>query len=93
MSVFKKQNLLRIELQTYDEDLASASVKRILYKKPDGTKGYWEASIDGTKLYYDLTINYEVDQIDTWEFQAYVVKGGLEGYGNIATQIFEKHIK
>lgn len=94
MDVFKKQTLLTIKLDTNDSDLASATVKKILYKKPDGkTKGEWDAYIDGTNLCYDLTSAGEIDQVGTWEFQAYVVKGGLEGFGDVATRVFNKHLK
>lgn len=92
MHVFKKQSLLTIKLETNYSDLAAASTTKILYKKPDETKGEWSASVAGTKLVYNLT-NGEIDQIGTWEFQAYIVVGGLEGFGNIATHLFSKSLK
>jgi hypothetical protein len=57
--------------------LAGATVIQIKYLKPDGTTGYWSASIvDSTKVSYTLAAN-NIDQAGTWAFQSYVeVSGG-----------------
>lgn len=82
MSIFKTQSLLRISAETNYDDLASASITRILFIKPDGTRGHYEATVDGTKLYYDVAAG-DIDQIGIWQFQAYIEIGGLKAFGEI----------
>lgn len=88
MSIFKLQSLITISLETSYTLLGSASVKRILYAKPDGTDGFWTASVSGTKLTYGLA-NGDIDQAGVWKFQAYIEAGGLKGYGEIVEQEIE----
>ncbi len=88
MSVFKIQSLLSITLETNYNALASASVTRILYKKPNGTTGYWTATVSGTKLIYNVQ-NGDIDINGTWKFQSYIEAGGLKGFGSVATQNFD----
>ena len=53
-------------------DISTASVSRIYYKKPDGTTGYWAATISGTTdLVYDIP-DTDLDTEGTWTFYAYV---------------------
>ena len=88
MSVFKLQSLLSIVLDTKYSSLASAEVKQILYQKPDGTKGAWEATNSGTTLIYNLQ-NGDIDQSGMWKLQTYIEVGGLKGPGNIIEKHFE----
>ena len=85
--VFKNQSLLRITAETGYNDLASTDVHRILYTKPDGSSGFFEGTISGTKLIYNLVAG-DIDQEGYWNFQAYVEIGGLKGYGEIAKHYF-----
>ena len=70
-----------IRLDT-DLDLSSATVKRILYEKPDGTTGYWTATADDTYLTYNLA-NGDIDQRGQWKFQTYIEVSGEKAYGRI----------
>lgn len=91
MSKFKTQSLITIIAETGYAGLASATVKRILYKKPNGDTGYWIATNSGTTLVYSVQ-NGDIDQVGEWQFQAYIEVTSLKGYGSIAKQTFEKPI-
>jgi hypothetical protein len=84
MSIFKNQSLLTLNARTSYTNLASAEVKRILYKKPGGTAGYWEATASGTDLVYNFA-NGDLDIAGQWTFAAYIELGGLKGYGDEVT--------
>jgi len=81
MNIFVGQGLLTLKLNM-GSDISTASTKRILYKKPSGTTGYWAATLDGiTTLSYDLS-NSDLNEAGIWTFQGYIVIGGRAGYGN-----------
>jgi hypothetical protein len=81
MSIYKNQSLLTLSLDT-SADLTNTSDHRILYKKPDGTKGHFTASTSTTKIEYQ-TANGDLDQSGEWELQAYYVLSGKKAYGKI----------
>lgn len=84
-SIFKNQTLLTLKLET-NLDISTASELKILYRKPDGTRGSWPGTLDGTtKISYDVSAN-DIDQAGNWQFQAYAKIGTLEGYGVIVHQ-------
>lgn len=56
-------------------DLLAATVKRILYKKPNGAKGHFDASVSGITLEYDFQTTSSTPTGD-WCFEAYVETGG-----------------
>lgn len=85
---FKTQSLLVITVETGYSGLGSATVKRILFTKPNGSKGYWNGTVSGTSLTYQTTEG-DIDQAGLWKFQAYIEVGGLKGFGDITTQYFE----
>jgi len=89
MSVFKNQSLLTITAKTNYPDLASAEVKRILYTKPGGAKGYWEAEASGTNLVYHVQSG-DINIAGWWELEAYIEVGGLKGPGDVAKVEFKK---
>jgi hypothetical protein len=91
MSVYKTQSLLTINLAT-GMDLSGASVTRILYKKPNGTKGYWTATVSSQNLQYVVS-NGDIDQEGTWQFQSYIEVGGKKGFGLVAKQVFEPNLQ
>lgn len=91
MSIFRTQSLFSVVAKTYYDDLASAEVTRILYKKPGGTEGYWEATVSGTDLVYNVQ-NGDIDVVGQWTFQAYIEVGGLKGFGSEFTQQIKKPI-
>jgi hypothetical protein len=82
--VFKNQGYYTITLDT-GLDLTSATVTRILYKKPNGVKGYFTATKSGTSLTYQCS-NADLDVSGNWQFQAYVEIGGLKGFGDFIWQ-------
>jgi len=60
--------------------LTGALTKRIYYKKPDDSTGYWNATLSGTKdLVYDVT-NVENDQSGVWWIYGYVVSSAGKIY-------------
>jgi len=72
--VYKYQSALRIELTT-GVDITGATVKRIKYKKPGGTEGYWDASVSDAitgVIYYDIQLDTEIDEAGEWTFWAYI---------------------
>lgn len=89
MSVFKKQSFLTIRLETNYSDLGAATVKRILFKRPDGTSGYWNATADGTELVYNLQ-NGDINKEGNWQFQSYIEVAGLNAPGDIVNHFFER---
>lgn len=91
MSLFKTQSLFTIVAKTGYADLASAEVTRILYKKPGGTTGYWQASVSGESLIYQVQ-NGDIDVKGRWSFQAYIELGGLKGYGSMFTKEIDQPI-
>jgi hypothetical protein len=89
--VFKGQSLLTIQLDTGDTDLASAGTYRIYYIKPSKTKGFWPATISGTKLVRQVA-NGDINESGMWKFQAYYIKGSRVALGQVAEQVFEPSI-
>ena len=89
MSVFVGQTLLEIEADTSYAQLNSATTKQILYWKPDGTSGEFDASVSGTKLTYQIQ-DGDIDQKGVWRFQAFwIMSNGLKGYGSIKSKYFQ----
>lgn len=72
-TLFKYQGDVRIVLETGVVIASPSSVynTRIIYRKGDGTTGYWDATIiNATQLYYDLTA-LDLDTVGEWALQAY----------------------
>jgi hypothetical protein len=90
MNVFKDQSYLTI-IATTHQDLSAATVKKILYKKPDGTSGSWTATAVGTNLTYDVQAS-DIDQYGKWYFQSYIEVGGKKGFGDIECKEFLNHL-
>lgn len=91
MSVFVNQTLLQITANTGYDDLVSASVTQILYEKPNGDTGAFNATVSGTSLIYQIE-DGDIDQKGRWTFQAFWTVGGLDGYGKKKRIYFEKPI-
>jgi hypothetical protein len=91
-NVYKGQSLLTIKLET-GLDISSASVKKINYKKPNGTIGSWVATVDGTtKLSYNVNQG-DINQSGKWKMQAFVTIGGKDGYGDSVEVDFKKQFQ
>jgi hypothetical protein len=88
MSVFVNQGYLNITLDT-GIDITSATATLILYKKPDGITGYFEADVvDTTKLFYEFK-NEDLDLKGMWKFQAFARIDGRNTWGSVVQkQVF-----
>jgi hypothetical protein len=91
MSIFTDQGYSTITLET-GVDCTSATVKRILWKNPNGTTGYFTATVTNT-----TALTYQATDTDwtvsgEWQFQAYVEIGGLNAYGDIVYQTIKAHL-
>lgn len=90
MSYYVGDSYTQISLDT-GISLTGATVTRILYKKPNGIKGYWNATVSGTALQYQLLAG-DIDQDGIWEIQAYVVIAGKTAYGDKSEIHFQKSL-
>jgi len=53
------------------EDLSTATVHQLFYRKPNGTVGEWVNTIDGTRLKSTTTLATDLDVGGVWAVQAY----------------------
>lgn len=83
-TVIKEQNL-KVILET-NTSLTTGTSPKIVYKKPDGTTGSWDAHILGTTIWVDLE-DKQIDQVDWWYVHAQVNLAGDANphYGKRAT--------
>jgi hypothetical protein len=91
-TVFAGQKI-RIKLET-DVTLTGMTC-RIKYKKPDGTTGYFSATIDpsdASKMYYDAPAT-DTNYIGWWIFWAYYYNSTVVGIGEIVRQYFTEESK
>jgi len=81
--------LIRLNCGT---DVSSALTKRILYWKPNGASGYWDASLFGTDyLEYQIPSVTVLDVIGTWKFSTFIIlSGGAQYTGETASQMIFK---
>jgi hypothetical protein len=81
--VYKKQGLLTLTCEC-GITITEATEMKILFKKPDGTKGSWTAEQNtATSIRYDAS-NADLDQEGFWEIQAFVTIADKDGYGEIS---------
>lgn len=66
------------------EDITTATVFRLMYKKSDGTKGHWDATQEGTTTLVYITKADDLDCPGEWEFQAYISMPAWSGRGETA---------
>ena len=89
--LFKNQGYVTLSFDT-GLDLTNATGQKILFKRPDGTKGSFVAVISGTKLTYDMA-NADLNQAPgMWQFQAYFQVNGRDGYGDIVNISVEENL-
>lgn len=86
MSLFKNQTVDPISLDC-GRDATVASVKQILYEKPDGTRGAWTATAAGNFITYTAS-NTETDQSGNWKVQSHLVIAGKVFLGKVVTITF-----
>ena len=80
--IFKGDIGTKIILNT-NTDLATGSVFKIYYRKPDGTTGSWTAQkeSDNTSISYTTLSANDLDVVGTWQLQSYVEISGWKGFG------------
>ena len=88
MSIFNTQSLLTITLDC-GTSVVGATTARVLYQKPDGTTGYWNATPSTNYLIYSI-LDGDIDQSGVWRFQAYAVLTGKIAYGEIVYKDIQK---
>ena len=91
MSQFETDTLLTITAQTNYAGLGSATVKKIMFEKPSGSKGFWLGTLAGTALTYNVQAG-DIDQPGLWFFQTYIEVAGQGIHGDKATIYFEEPI-
>ena len=80
---------IRIDLK---QSLTGATDPKILYKKPGGTVGEWEATISGTTLFFKAVAG-ELDEPGLWQFEGKILLDGtpkLSRSFGISTQLVDK---
>ena len=90
-SIFKNQDYLTIRLDT-NVDISSATSREILYQKPDGSTGEWDAVLYGTTQMEYLVEPGDLDQAGEWQFQSKFVLNGETGYGEKAYKKIDKNL-
>ena len=83
-----KNIILRVHL-----DLTDASVMKIKYQKPSGAAGEWNAQKYSAKSIYYVTQTGDIDEVGTWQLQAYVETPTLKEHGEKATLIIGEIIE
>lgn len=93
--IFKNQGYLILKLDTGIETsiLAAAASKKILFKRPDGSKGSYDATVEGTKLIYQM-LNSDLNLAPgLWEFQAYCEIDTKKAFGSIFKKIVDSNLE
>lgn len=76
-------DILRITLET-DIDLTGLTIG-IKFVRPDGSVGYWPATIyplDLSKMYYDTDTN-DLNVPGYWRLQAFTESAGVRSHGKV----------
>ena len=77
--IYVGQEDLTIKLST-GKDCSGASTLRIYYKKPSGSTGYWDATLNGEDNTYIEKVGFastDIDEYGPWTFQSYKEEAGL----------------
>jgi hypothetical protein len=85
---YNNASLLSIELDT-GYNLVGATNTKILFQRPDMTKGDWPATIMGTVLKHDFN-DGDLNMPGVWSMQSYFEVGGKKAIGNKVTFIFKQ---
>lgn len=86
--IFKGDIGVKITVDTVI-DVSSATVKKIFYRKPDGTSGYWTGTLeaDNTHLSFTTTVLTDLDVVGMWTCQSYVEMPGFSGFGEVTLEV------
>jgi len=77
-----------IRITNSSVDLSLATETKILYVKPNGEEGEWEATKSGNDFIFNANEG-EIDIAGVWKFQAYGKVNDLSFYSDIVEQMFE----
>ena len=91
MSIYKGQSLLQIVLDV-GLDLSTATNQKVLYRKPSGVKGEWNAVKSGTTLTYDIA-DGDLNESGEWMIQAYFEQSGKKAFGELTKLKVDENIK
>jgi hypothetical protein len=90
MAVYVNQSYLTITIDT-GISLGGASAPKINFRRPDGTRGSWTATIIGNILTYDLQPG-DLNKSGIWKLQGEFTIAGRTGYTLIVDLDVEKGI-
>lgn len=69
------------------ENIVTATIRKIKYKKPSGITGEWNALLEGTNYMYYITIANDINEKGIWLVQAYIELPDWKGHGETANFI------
>lgn len=72
-------------------DISTASVVKILYQKPDGSKGEFTATASGENAVYVFS-SAELDMVGSWLFQVQYTIGAKIGYSRIYYEVVKPNL-
>lgn len=79
----------KIKLYT-GQDISSATIVKISYKKPNGDTGEWDGSIEEDEYVVYIVQAGDLDQVGIWKLQAYVVLPDWTGRGEtVDMEVFD----
>lgn len=90
MSLFVGQSFV-IKMNT-GYIIQSPDESKILFTRPDNTKGSWDAVYSSGLIIYNVK-STDINMSGTWIFQAYIKKGEDVKFGELDRQPFLKNIK
>jgi len=74
-------------------NIDASTTRRIKYRKPDGTSGYWSAAIESsTSISYTTTSIYDLDLKGNWKLQAYIITPTWTNHGDIRRLNVKEHL-
>lgn len=73
-----------------DANVSLSSVRKIMGRKPSGTKVEWSAALEGTDSIQYTTQAGDLDEVGRWRLQAYVEMPAWKGSGEVATLVINR---
>jgi len=75
-----------VELQLYTTiDLSAYTTLLIIFRRPDGTTGFWIAAPDGVDptIAVYTTVEADLNMVGKWKLHVYAEDGTFRGHGRI----------
>jgi hypothetical protein len=91
MTIRVDQDDLTITLST-GKDVSTATASFINYKKPNGYKGQWTATVSGTNIVYEVQ-DGDLNQAGTWRLQGEVVVAGKRSFTDPVDLVIKKEFE